>query len=109
MAPIASESTITAAVPLHFGPIVPEVNSPWFKLWCYHKANSGPPSVLYPKGTRVAQLPDALLVRCDWCRDDDVDVEHDGIGLLAMLHGDSQGVGSRARQGRCELLAADPQ
>lgn len=80
MAPIASESTITAAVPLHFGPIVPEVrtralpclpacltrsqvNTPWFKLFLYHQAKTGPPSVLYPKGYRVTHLPDAFMVR----------------------------------------------
>jgi hypothetical protein len=61
MAPIASESTITAAVPLHFGPIVPEVNSPWFKMFLYHEAKTGPPSALYPKGYRVTHLPNAFM------------------------------------------------
>eukprot|EP01124_Arcella_intermedia_P013588 TRINITY_DN20001_c0_g1_i1.p1 TRINITY_DN20001_c0_g1~~TRINITY_DN20001_c0_g1_i1.p1 ORF type:complete len:752 (+),score=142.19 TRINITY_DN20001_c0_g1_i1:112-2256(+) len=58
MAPISMEKlTITCAIPYHFGPVIPEVNSIWFKLFIYHTINSGPDSILYPKGTRVVSLP----------------------------------------------------
>jgi hypothetical protein len=65
MAPISGEHlTITSQVPRHFGPVIPEVASAWFKMFLYHCANAGPHSILYPKGTRVTCLPKAL-VQCD--------------------------------------------
>ena len=38
------------------------MNSVWFKLYLYHCAQSGPPSVLYSKGTRVRNLPKLFQV-----------------------------------------------
>ena len=61
MAPISGEHlTITSQVPRHFGPVIPEVASAWFKMFLYFCANAGPESILYPKGTRVTCVPKAL-------------------------------------------------
>ncbi|XP_046398087.1 protein FAM91A1 [Ischnura elegans] len=58
MAPLSKEiRPISSCVPPHLGPAIPEVNSPWFKLFLYHITGSGPPSLLLPKGTRLKQLP----------------------------------------------------
>jgi len=46
--------------PPHLGPAVPEVASPWFKLFLYGAAASGPPSLFLPKGCRLRRLPPAL-------------------------------------------------
>lgn len=61
MAPISGENlTITSQIPRHFGPVIPEVASAWFKMFLYVCANAGPDSVLYPKGTRVNCIPTSL-------------------------------------------------
>lgn len=61
MAPISGEHlTITSQIPRHFGPVIPEVASAWFKMFVYFCANAGPDSMLYPKGTRVTCLPKSL-------------------------------------------------
>lgn len=61
MAPLSSNSlTITASIPPHFGPAIPEVNSPWFNLYCYQKSGFGPDCIVYPTGTRVYTLPPLL-------------------------------------------------
>ncbi|KAG8225235.1 hypothetical protein J437_LFUL009805, partial [Ladona fulva] len=58
MAPLSKEiRPISSCVPPHLGPAIPEVNSPWFKLFMYHITGSGPPSLLLAKGTRLKQLP----------------------------------------------------
>jgi hypothetical protein len=65
MAPISSETlTITSQVPKHFGPVVPEISSVWFRLFLYHAAGAGPESMLFPKGHRVRLLPD-LFADCE--------------------------------------------
>mmetsp|Transcript_17051 Transcript_17051/g.23719 ORF Transcript_17051/g.23719 Transcript_17051/m.23719 type:complete len:724 (-) Transcript_17051:23-2194(-) len=75
MAPISCEThAIHSAVPPHFGPTIAEVNSVWFRLFLYHRAKSGPPSILYPRGSRVKHLPQ-IFQRCNqlilypWNRD----------------------------------------
>ena len=58
MAPLSHEiRPVTSCCPPHFGPAVPEVNSVWFKLFIYDQVNSGPPSLLLVKGTRLRWLP----------------------------------------------------
>ncbi|KAL6051572.1 General transcription factor IIH subunit 4 [Balamuthia mandrillaris] len=58
MAPITAESQIgTRLMPNHFGPPLPEVNSIWFQLYICHITGYGPPTVLYPAGTRVIHFP----------------------------------------------------
>lgn len=65
MAPISGENlTITSQVPRHFGPVIPEVASAWFKMFLYICAGAGPDSILYPKGTRVTCIP-ANLRACE--------------------------------------------
>lgn len=59
--------SVTAAQPHHFGPPIPEVNSPWFSMYIARTCNSGPASFLYPKGTRVSTIPPALAVRAMAC------------------------------------------
>lgn len=41
----------TADSPFHLGPVIPEVNSPWFRFYLYDLIGSGPPSLLIPKGS----------------------------------------------------------
>lgn len=51
MAPLSYEVTPICCDTLpHFGPIIPQVNSVWFKLFLYSVTNSGPTSLLMPKG-----------------------------------------------------------
>ncbi|XP_071450194.1 protein FAM91A1 [Hetaerina americana] len=65
MAPLSKEiRPISSCVPPHLGPAIPEVNSPWFKLFLYHFTGSGPPSLLLAKGTRLKQLP-APFSQCE--------------------------------------------
>ena len=74
MAPYSSsgESNTSPPVsfnnPYHIGPIVPEMNSVWFKLFLYQTVSNGPPSLLLPRGYRLKCIPscfrnfDRLLV-----------------------------------------------
>lgn len=69
MAPLSNEiRPVASCSPPHIGPAIPEVSSIWFKLYLYHKTQSGPPSLLLVKGTRIRRLPkifqafDRLLV-----------------------------------------------
>ncbi|KAJ5080578.1 protein fam91a1 [Anaeramoeba ignava] len=52
--------SISLSKPYHFGPPIPEVNSPWFKLFIYDLIKSGPPSYLFTKGSRIRHLPKSL-------------------------------------------------
>jgi hypothetical protein len=68
MAPLTGEAlTITSSIPRHFGPIIPEVMSPWFKLFIYNAAKSGPDSILFPKGLRINYLPE-IFETCELVR-----------------------------------------
>uniref|UniRef100_A0A2K6CBL7 Protein FAM91A1 n=1 Tax=Macaca nemestrina TaxID=9545 RepID=A0A2K6CBL7_MACNE len=59
MAPLTNETwPVSSCTPQHIGPAIPEVTSVWFKLYIYHIAGQGPPSVLLSKGTRLRKLPD---------------------------------------------------
>lgn len=65
MTPVSDEHmTISSQIPLHFGPIIPEVASPWFKIFIYNTCGSGPESIIYPKGHRLTTIPKFLLP-CD--------------------------------------------
>eukprot|EP01129_Flabellula_baltica_P015718 TRINITY_DN8108_c0_g1_i1.p1 TRINITY_DN8108_c0_g1~~TRINITY_DN8108_c0_g1_i1.p1 ORF type:complete len:750 (-),score=128.69 TRINITY_DN8108_c0_g1_i1:34-1971(-) len=59
MAPLSCEDiTISSGIPRHFGPVIPEVNSIWFKMYLYHLLQLGPDCTFYPKGTRITQIPE---------------------------------------------------
>ena len=58
MAPLTNEiRPIKGNFPPHLGPASPEVSSVWFKMFLYHHASSGPPSLLLPKGFKMSRLP----------------------------------------------------
>lgn len=58
MAPLTNEiRPVSSCRPPHLGPAVPEVSSVWFKLFLYTITESGPPSLLLVKGTRLRVLP----------------------------------------------------
>ncbi|KAF6024527.1 FAM91A1 [Bugula neritina] len=58
MAPLSNEiRSISSCVPQHLGPAIPEVSSMWFKLYIYHLTQSGPATLLLPKGSKVRKLP----------------------------------------------------
>ncbi|XP_030755665.1 protein FAM91A1 [Sitophilus oryzae] len=65
MAPIGREVRISSfaagAPPPLLGPIHPEVNSLWFRLFLYHMTGYGPPSLLLAKGTELRRLPRMFL------------------------------------------------
>ncbi|CAL8135325.1 unnamed protein product [Orchesella dallaii] len=61
MAPLSYEVTPICCDTLpHFGPIIPQINSVWFKLFLYSVTNSGPTSLLMPKGSILYELPEEL-------------------------------------------------
>ena len=75
MAPLSQEiSPVSCSDPYHVGPFIPEMNSPWFKLYLYKTLGRGPPSMLLCKGFRLRHLPtmfleyEKLLVTC-WGHD----------------------------------------
>uniref|UniRef100_A0A2K5NB65 FAM91 C-terminal domain-containing protein n=1 Tax=Cercocebus atys TaxID=9531 RepID=A0A2K5NB65_CERAT len=78
MAPLTNETwPVSSCTPQHIGPAIPEVSSVWFKLYIYHIAGQGPPSVLLSKGTRLRKLPDIFqsydrLLITSWDHDPEV-------------------------------------
>ena len=61
MAPLTHElRALTNHSPANLGPSLPELASPWFKFYIYHKTGSGPPSLLLPKGWKIRSLPKPL-------------------------------------------------
>lgn len=65
MAPLSKEiRPISSTAPPHLGPVIPEVNTIWFKLFIYHLTGNGPPSILLSKGTRLKHIP-RLLRKCE--------------------------------------------
>ncbi|XP_076259821.1 protein FAM91A1 [Rhynchophorus ferrugineus] len=65
MAPISRDVRITSfatsAPPALLGPVHPEINSLWFRLFLYHMTGYGPPSLLLAKGTQLKRLPRMFL------------------------------------------------
>ncbi|XP_049876571.1 protein FAM91A1 [Pectinophora gossypiella] len=62
-APLCREARAGAAargLP-HVGPAPPEAASPWMRLYLYHVAGYGPPTLLLTKGTFVRAVPRLLL------------------------------------------------
>lgn len=61
--------------PLILGPPIPEVCSPWFRLFiCQTVGEGGMPSLLLTRGSRVTQLPPTLVrfssfLVTSWCQD----------------------------------------
>ncbi|CAK1550747.1 unnamed protein product [Leptosia nina] len=62
-APLSREARAgTAACSLaHVGPAPPEASSPWMRLYLYHVAGYGPPTLLLTKGTVLRGVPRCLL------------------------------------------------
>lgn len=61
MAPIGVDSAPVCTIhPFIYGPPVAEFNTPWFRLFACAMARSGPPSILYAKGSRVRRIPTVL-------------------------------------------------
>jgi hypothetical protein len=52
---------MTRVMSRHFGPPLPEFNSVWWKVFIYEEVGAGPPTILYPRGTRVTHLPSIFL------------------------------------------------
>eukprot|EP01088_Endostelium_zonatum_P006968 TRINITY_DN1911_c0_g1_i2.p2 TRINITY_DN1911_c0_g1~~TRINITY_DN1911_c0_g1_i2.p2 ORF type:complete len:410 (-),score=107.59 TRINITY_DN1911_c0_g1_i2:38-1267(-) len=62
MAPISTDTQkSTQLIPNHFGPALKEISSPWFQLYFYSLIGHGPPSILYPRGSRVKILPEVFV------------------------------------------------
>ncbi|CAG5036134.1 unnamed protein product [Parnassius apollo] len=62
-APLSREAragAVAGALP-HVGPAPPEASTPWMRLYLYHVAGYGPPTLLLTKGTVVRSVPRALL------------------------------------------------
>jgi hypothetical protein len=65
MAPLqAGTLTLPSCIPRFYGPPIPHVSSPWFKMFLYSSCEIGPPSLLFVKGQRIRKLH-PLLQRCD--------------------------------------------
>lgn len=62
MAPLNLEirSGSVDGLPPFWGPPLPEFTSSWFKLFLYKVTESGPPTLLLAKGTRLRSLPDVF-------------------------------------------------
>ncbi|XP_045452479.1 protein FAM91A1 [Melitaea cinxia] len=62
-APLSREARAGAAAGClpHVGPAPPEAASPWMRLYLYHLAGYGPPTLLLTKGTVLRGVPRALL------------------------------------------------
>lgn len=64
MAPIGVDSAPVCTIhPFIYGPPVAEFNTPWFRMFACAMARSGPPSILYAKGTRVRRIPAIFRAR----------------------------------------------
>jgi len=65
MAPLAAGTlTLPSCIPRFYGPPIPHVSSPWFKMYLYDSCGAGPFSMLFVKGQRIRKLHDALM-GCD--------------------------------------------
>ncbi|CAH0695733.1 unnamed protein product [Spodoptera exigua] len=62
-APLCREARAGAAAGTlpHIGPAPPEAHTPWMKLYLYHVAGYGPPTLLLTKGTQLRGVPRLLL------------------------------------------------
>ncbi|XP_045502023.1 protein FAM91A1 [Colias croceus] len=62
-APLSREARAGAAAQVlaHVGPAPPEASSPWMRLYLYHVAGYGPPTLLLTKGTVLRGVPRCLL------------------------------------------------
>ncbi|XP_045777649.1 protein FAM91A1 isoform X1 [Maniola jurtina] len=62
-APLSREARAGAAAGAlpHVGPAPPEASSPWMRLYLYHLAGYGPPTLLLTKGTVLRGVPRSLL------------------------------------------------
>uniref|UniRef100_A0A915Q1R1 Protein FAM91A1 n=1 Tax=Setaria digitata TaxID=48799 RepID=A0A915Q1R1_9BILA len=61
MAPLSGEACPLSVPSIpHFGTVIPEVVSSWFRLFLYCTVGDGPVSLYIPKGSRVPVIPCAL-------------------------------------------------
>ncbi|GBP22606.1 Protein FAM91A1, partial [Eumeta japonica] len=58
--PLCRGAAAAGALP-HIGPAPPETASPWMRLYLYHVAGYGPPTLLLTKGTQLRAVPRLLL------------------------------------------------
>jgi hypothetical protein len=57
MAPLAAGTlTLPSCIPRFYGPPIPHVSSPWFKIFIYNSCENGPPSLMFVKGQRIRKL-----------------------------------------------------
>ncbi|EJD74842.1 hypothetical protein LOAG_17903 [Loa loa] len=64
MAPLNGEACPLSVTSIpHFGTVIPEVVSSWFRLFLYFTLGDGPVSLYIPKGSRIPVIPCALR-RC---------------------------------------------
>jgi len=88
MAPVSHElRPLTGQAPPHLGPGLPELATPWFKLYLYSQTGRGPPTLVLPKGWKIRRLPKALassstLLITTWGHEP---TEVSSTGALAML------------------------
>ncbi|KAI1308996.1 Protein FAM91A1 [Halotydeus destructor] len=62
VAPFSRETKLLPFSDLpHLGPPSLAATCPWFKLYLYSKTQSGPPSLLLARGSRLSTLPEVLL------------------------------------------------
>lgn len=58
MAPLTAGSLVLpSCIPRFYGPPLPQVSSPWFKLYTYVCCSAGPQSILFAQGRRIRKLP----------------------------------------------------
>ncbi|XP_075981058.1 protein FAM91A1 [Anticarsia gemmatalis] len=62
-APLCREARagLAAGALPHVGPAPPEAATPWMRLYLYHVAGYGPPTLLLTKGTQLRSVPRLLL------------------------------------------------
>ena len=106
MAPVSHElRPLPGQAPPHLGPGLPELATPWFKLYLYSQTGRGPPTLVLPKGNsrpidtveqniatyslgwKIRRLPKALassstLLITTWGHEP---TEVSSTGALAML------------------------
>ncbi|CAG0921790.1 unnamed protein product [Notodromas monacha] len=61
MAPLCNEVRLLESChPPHLGPVIPEINSVWFKLFLYYYTGHGPTSLFLTQGTKLRRIPDCF-------------------------------------------------
>jgi hypothetical protein len=62
MAPLCNEvRLLESCQPAHLGPVIPEINSVWFKLFLYYYTGHGPTSLFLTQGSKLRRTPKCFL------------------------------------------------